>query len=68
MITNHLLNRIVSNETFLCLLNRKYFVCLQPQSFMHTFQICIDFTLVYDNPWLIFKGKLFIHLLIQTNF
>jgi len=48
----------VSSETFTRLLNRERFIILQPQCVMRAFQICIYLPPLYDDPWLILKGKL----------
>ncbi|CAF4256653.1 unnamed protein product, partial [Rotaria magnacalcarata] len=45
------------SETFTRLLNRERFILLQPQCVMRAFQICIYLPALYDDPWLIFKGK-----------
>ncbi|CAF4133670.1 unnamed protein product [Rotaria socialis] len=51
------IDEVVSTETFTRLLNRERFILLQPQCVMRAFQICIYLPALYDDPWLIFKGK-----------
>ncbi|UJR35613.1 hypothetical protein I4U23_028363 [Adineta vaga] len=58
MKTTHLLIQVVSSETLTRLINRERFIVLQPQCVMRAFQICIYLPPLYDDPWLIFKGKL----------
>jgi hypothetical protein len=48
--------QIISSETFLHLINRKHLVFFQSQCALNTVQICIYLPLLYNNPWLIFKG------------
>ncbi|CAF0845086.1 unnamed protein product [Adineta ricciae] len=47
--TSQLFIRIISNEAFSHLINRRYL--------LGRFHLCIYFPLVYQDPWLIVKGK-----------